>query len=265
MVEEGIFIKSEDAIELKKAIAQLLYQDNMDQLAIAQFLDLSQAMVSIYCKNPISTSNDILNQAKQIVHHIEKGNSIHFQTCILFSKKQINGHLFIGDKNEFITNENNSIVNNLTQSFQNLTNINLHGFVPEIKINIAMAKENATNSDDIAAFVNGLIIVDEKIVGYNGVRFGCSKHLSSLLLKLCDGSNIRATMNIAYFSNLKNSSFSTSYLGNNFELLKYDSSVDILLHDGDFGIEPCAYILGKDAIDVSEKLKKIIDEVRHEK
>ncbi len=55
--------------------------------------------------------------------------------------------------------------------------------IPEVKINIAMAKENAKNSDDVAAFLNGLIIADDKITGYNGIRFGKSKHLSSLLIE----------------------------------------------------------------------------------
>jgi predicted fused transcriptional regulator/phosphomethylpyrimidine kinase len=265
MVNEAVFLKSKDTILLKIAIAQILYQNNKDQLAIAKYLDISQAMVSNYCKSTLSIPRDIYQQAKQIVRNVEKEKSFHFQTCIIFSDNPLFGHFFIGDQNEFMTDENCSIVDNLSQSFLNLKNINLFGLIPEIKINIAMAKQTAINSDDIASFVNGLIIVDQNIVGHNGIRFGCSKHLSSLLLRLVRVSNIRAIMNIAYSIDLKQTKLSIGYLGNNFELVEFDPSFDILLHEGDFGIEPCAYILGKDAIEVSSKLKQIIEEGLHGK
>ena len=37
--------------------------------------------------------------------------------------------------------------------------------------------------------------------------------------------------------------------------------VDILLHRGDFGIEPCAYILGKNAVEVVNKFLKIREDI----
>jgi predicted fused transcriptional regulator/phosphomethylpyrimidine kinase len=35
-----------------------------------------------------------------------------------------------------------------------------------------------------------------------------------------------------------------------------------LFHKGDFGIEPCAYIIGKDAVDVVNKLIKIKEKLK---
>ena len=45
-------------------------------------------------------------------------------------------------------------------------------------------------------------------------------------------------------------------------LKKIKKNVDILLHKGDFGIEPCAYVLGKDAVDVIYKVIKISEELK---
>ena len=39
---------------------------------------------------------------------------------------------------------------------------NINKLLPEVKINLAMAKNDAKNSDDIAAFINGIIVVDNK-------------------------------------------------------------------------------------------------------
>jgi predicted fused transcriptional regulator/phosphomethylpyrimidine kinase len=160
-----------------------------------------------------------------------------------------------------MSDENNKIVNNLTEAFLLLKGKNISGLIPEIKINIAMAKKDANSSDDIAAFLNGLIIADEKVTGYNGIRFGKSKHLSSLLLDLKEKIDINAIMNIAYVKNLENTGFIIDNLTKDFKLGNDLKKVDILLHKGDFGIEPCAYVLGNDAIDVVNKVVKIKEEI----
>ena len=68
-------------------------------------------------------------------------------------------------------------------------------------------------------------------------------------------------MNIAYSEIIKKSGFRYSSLTKDFKLKNSTKSIDILLHEGDFGIEPCAYILGKDAVDVVNKIIKIKEEI----
>ena len=65
-----------------------------------------------------------------------------------------------------------------------------------------MAKDLAKNQDDVAAFSDGFIITDGKITGNNGIRFGKSKHLSSLLLDLKKNLDVNAIMNVAYFKDI---------------------------------------------------------------
>ena len=254
MVEEAIFIKAEDTILLKKAIAINLYSKNIEQLKISKILNLTQPMVSNYCSSKDKIPKDIINLAKKISDKIVNGNSTKFLTCVTFNNKSFKGRFFIAEKNEVISDENNNIINNLTEAFLLLKGQDIRGIIPEVKINIAMAKQKAKNSEDVAAFLNGLIIADDKVTSNNGIRFGKSRHLSSLLLYLRDHIKINAIMNIAFIKDIEKTNFSYSYLSKDFKLKECKKNVDILLHKGDFGIEPCAYVLGIDAVDVVNKV-----------
>ena len=74
--------------------------------------------------------------------------------------------------------------------------------------------------------------------------------------------NINAIMNIAYLKELEKTKFNIGFLTKDFKLKNTDKNFDILIHKGAFGIEPCAYILGNDAIKIVDKLLKVIKEVR---
>jgi hypothetical protein len=262
MSEEAIFVKCEDSILLKKAIAKALYSRNIEQSKISDILKLSQPMVSNYCASDDKIPDNIMELAEKISNKIINGQSTTFNTCISFSEKPYEGSFYIARKNEVISDENNRIVNNLTEAFLLLKGKNISGLIPEIKINIAMAKDNTVRSDDIAAFLNGLIIADDKVTGNNGIRFGRSKHLSSLLLYLREIIDVNAIMNIAYIEDVLKNNFSYSYLTKDFKLQDNKNNVDVLLHKGDFGIEPCAYVLGRDAVDVVNKVIKIKEEIK---
>lgn len=262
MVEEAIFVKWEDSVILKKAIAKTLYRRKVDQPKISEILKLSQPMVSNYCASNEKIPDNILNLAEKISDRILSGQTTKFHTCVSFSDKTVEGNFYIARKNEIMSDENNKIVDNLTEAFLLLKGRDIGKLLPEVKVNIAMAKENAESQDDIAAFLNGLVIADDKITGYNGIRFGRSKHLSSLLLYLMDNIDVNAIMNIAFISNIEKTKFIYGYLTKDFKLNKEKKNFDILLHKGDFGIEPCAYILGKNAIDVVNKVIKIKEETK---
>jgi hypothetical protein len=262
MSEEAIFVKGEDSILLKEAIAKALYSRNIEQSKISDILKLSQPMVSNYCASDDKIPDKIMELAEKISNKIINGQSTTFNTCVSFSEKPYEGSFYIARKNEVISDENNRIVDNLTEAFLLLKGRNISGLIPEIKINIAMAKDNAVGSDDIAAFLNGLIIADDKVTGNNGIRFGRSKHLSSLLLYLREIIDVNAIMNIAYIEDVLKNNFSYSYLTKDFKLQDNKNNVDVLLHKGDFGIEPCAYVLGRDAVDVVNKVIKIKEEIK---
>ena len=265
MVEEAIFVHGGDLPLLKRAIAKTLYGRKIEQSKISEMLNLSQPMVSNYCSSDARISHTIMELAGTIADTIINGSIPAFHTCVSFSDKRIEGKFYIAKKNEVNTDETNAIIDNLTEAFLLLKGNNVGRLLPKVKINIALAKEDAASPEDVAAFLNGLVVVDDKVSSINGIRFGKSKHLPSLLLYLKDNLDINAIMNIAYLPNIEKSRFSHSYLNRDFKLLETVKHVDILLHKGDFGIEPCAYILGKDAIDVAKKFLIFLEEVTNDR
>lgn len=265
MAEEAILIKDEDSIVLKKSLAKSLYKRGIDQSRISFILKLSQPMVSNYCGSNEIIPKRIENISEKILEKLDDGKSLRFQTSVSFTDKSLEGEFFIAQKNEIISEENIKIMDNLTKAFLLLKGKDISELIPKVKINIAMAKEKAKNTDDIASFLNGLIIADDKVTSNNGIRFGKSKHLSSLLLSLKNSLDVSSVMNIAYADFLENMDFNVGYLTKNYHLKEQKNQIDILLHKGDFGIEPCAYVLGKDAVDVSKKVLKIIDGIKNEK
>ena len=258
MAEEALFLSDEHIKQVKKTIAQILYKQGMEQSGISKILSLSQPMVSNYCSSTKTATKDIRDISERIVSLIRDDQPIHFNHCISFSDKTFNGTYYIAGKTELIDNENRDIVSNLNEAFLFLKNQDLSGFIPKIKINIAQAKQCGTSPDDVAAFVNGLIIADDLVVGHNGIRFGSSKHLSSLLLRLRKQFKINAIMNIAYQDTGQIRGLKQTYLKKDFALQSSTHTIDILHHKGDFGIEPCSYIIGMDAMDVVKKLMKLI-------
>lgn len=262
MVEETILIDIKNKVLLQKAIARSLYLENHDQLQISRILNLSQPMVSNYCNSNDNIPRNIRQFAERIFDKIKKGNSIKFHTCITFSDKLLEGQFFIARKNEVISDENNKIVDNLTEAFFLLKGRDISNLIPEVKVNLAMAKNNVESAQDIASFLNGLIIADDKVIGSNGIRFGKSKHLSSLLLYLKTIIDVNAIMNLAYIKNIDKTGLNYIFLTKDFKLKSSKKKVDVLLHEGDFGLEPCAYILGKDAIEVVKKVIRIKEVIK---
>jgi hypothetical protein len=262
MPVEVFLIGGEKTIHLKKAIARILYSKKIEQSKISEILNLSQPMVSNYCSSNEKIPDNIMKMAQEIAEKIIDKQSVNFQTCVTFSDKNLSGKLFVADKTEILTDENSRITDNLKQAFYKLKEKDIGGLVPEVKINIAMSKKNTKKSEDVASFLNGLMITEDKIIGYSSIRFGKSRHLSSLLIKLGKSLDANAIMNIAYTKEIEKTKFKTGFLTKDFKLKDANKNFDILIHKGDFGIEPCAYILGKDAIEVTDKLLKILEEVK---
>ena len=75
---------------------------------------------------------------------------------------------------------------------------------------------------------------------------------------------VNSIMNIKYDKDLVKSGLESGLLTEDYKLKSSDKNkknidmIDMLLHKGAFGIEPCIYILGKDAMDVAKKVLKII-------
>ncbi len=145
MPVEVFIIGGEKTIHLKKAIARILYSKKIEQSKISEILNLSQPMVSNYCSSDEKIPDKIMKMAQEIAEKIIDKQPMNFQTCVTFSDKNLSGKLFVADKSEIITDENSKITDNLKQAFYKLKEKDIKGFVPEVKINIAMSKKMQKN------------------------------------------------------------------------------------------------------------------------
>jgi predicted fused transcriptional regulator/phosphomethylpyrimidine kinase len=261
MAEEVILINDDDSILLKIALAKNLYKGNFAQSNISNILKLSQPRVSNYLNSEEKIPKNINILSEKISEKIKNKQQVKFHNCISFSDNKLEGKYYIASQNEIINTENNDIIDNLTEAFLLLKGKNIRGLIPEVKMNIAMSKNNAGSPDDVASYLNGLIIADNIVISYNGIHFGKSRHLSSLLLYLKIFFDINAIMNIAFINDILKTGFNYSYLTKDFKLSD-KKNVDILFHKGDFGLEPCAYIIGKNAVDVVSKMIKIEEKLK---
>jgi len=127
--------------------------------------------------------------------------------------------------------------------------------LPKVKVNIAMCVAGAESKEDIAAVPSGLIFVEGFLKSYINPEFRASSHLASVLLKIRKIDNsIKSIMNVQFNENLKKA-IKRLKVG---KLNKETKECDIIIDEGGFGIEPCAYVLGKDAVDVVNKLLGIL-------
>jgi predicted fused transcriptional regulator/phosphomethylpyrimidine kinase len=252
MAEGVIILNNGDAILLKKALARILYGKDMDQSTISKVISITQPMVSNYVSSHEKIQKEIVMQAEKLAERLEKNSKIKFNTCVTFA--DLRGEYFVAKENEIIDNEKQKIVNDMMDAFLLLKGKDVSRIMPEVKINLAVCKSNPKDKNDVACFVNGLLIMDNKISSINSVQFGKSKHLASLLLKL----DSKAIMNIRLDESFKKV-FSYGILSKDFNIKK-PGDYDLLFHEGDFGIEPCCYVLGSSAKDVAKKVLKLMGE-----
>ena len=109
-------------------------------------------MVSNYCSSKEKIPKNVLDLAEQISDTVVNGSPLTFHTCVSFSDETYKGTYIIADKNELISDERTKVVDNLTEAFFLLKGQNFKNLVPEVKINIAMSKENSKSPNDVLLF-----------------------------------------------------------------------------------------------------------------
>lgn len=144
--------------------------------------------------------------------------------------------------------------------------------VPEVRTNLVMAVRDAKGPEDIAAFPGRLTVIKGKIVALKPPEFNASKHMANVLLSMMRKSReVRAAICIKKITKLTevldNCKFKYAIVDRN----KYGSIsefirdleffVDVIIDPGGLGIEPVAYIFGRSAIDVVNKVKKLLHNI----
>ena len=256
MVSDLIILDNYDAILLKKVLAKNLYEEGLEQSKIASILNLTQPMVSNYISSKADISDNLKVYADKILTKIEDNTNLYFQTSISFNRHY--GEKYIADESEVLSEEKKEMIRDLTDAFYLLKGKDMGDLLPEVKINLALSKKNPNTLSDIASFLNGILMLDNRVSSINSIQFGKSKHLASLLLYLKSiNKNINAIMNLKFDTSVKDKGLSYSYLTSDYKV-EDNCSFDILHHKGDFGIEPCSYVLGNSAKEVATKVLSLL-------
>ena len=247
--------------EVHSYVANKLSDDGIKQSVIADKLGITQAMVSKYLtKKPVKDEliENIGEKVIEIVRSNVTNEDVSYeitQFCLDIMQK--------GELCEICSNKNNlihcnacmklgisedkrSVIDNLKEAIRILEKSNPIRLMPNVMMNIAMRTKNAKGKADVASIPGRVVKINNKVKASNVPEFNSSSHLAN---KLLENKEFGAIMNIRYDRSIE-------------KAIRKAGLKDILIDKGSFGIEPCAYILGTDAIDVANKVIKIDKEVR---
>jgi predicted fused transcriptional regulator/phosphomethylpyrimidine kinase len=141
-------------------------------------------------------------------------------------------------------------------------------------MNIAQAAREASTKMDVASIPGRISFVRGRPRVTFLPEFGASSHLSRILLAIMETeSGIRAVANIKLDPDVEAAMGRTGLKvvtydrggGELFEFAKGAGGSDVILDHGDFGIEPCTYVLGHNAVDVVKKVIEIMGEYNNGK
>jgi len=121
---------------------------------------------------------------------------------------------------------------------------------PQVRVNIAMASNDATSSSDIAAFPGRLTPIGDKARPLSSPKFGGSSHLSDLLLELRKfDSNIQTIINLRWdpmvsesLKKLAIKSIKLNREGDDLLITKDTVKFNAMIDEGGHGFEPSLYV-----------------------
>lgn len=274
---------------LRALVARYLYGKGMSQSEIAEHLGITQAMVSKYISGKyrrVEKVEVILKESAcrigdMILYGAPKEEVIKyaFQRFLeLLEGELCKEYLrYAGLEDEGFCGE---LLTPGEDRSEVLTLLNLavgelsrdgkfSSLIPEVRSNFAYALPGAKTVEDVAA-IPGRITLSKGKVYALPAEFGASRHSASILLGLLElGADVRSVINIKYDEEveeaLSKARFKTARIepGERSEedtvkmvvSLFETGTLDAVVDEGGFGIEPCVYVFGKDPLDVVRKIK----------
>lgn len=249
--------------DLRTRVAHSLHDNGFTQAQIAHHLHVSQAMVSKYLRQEVepSPADEVAAEiARMITRDTPQQDIILYlcQTCFTWRENGILCRLHNLEpctvctkiRSPEVMDEKRQVINNLKEALRILENPLVLHLMPEVRMNIAMSLRNASNPMEVASIPGRLIPLHGRATAVSTPEFGASHHLASILLK----TGKRAVINIKYTREI-DPLFKKAGLTKMTE----GEPGDVLIDKGGFGIEPCAYVFGEDAVDAAFKVLRIAE------
>jgi hydroxymethylpyrimidine/phosphomethylpyrimidine kinase len=158
--------------------------------------------------------------------------------------------------------------------------------IPESQSNIGMALSYSKSRMDVAAIPGRIVKLNGKVKASSNPRFGASKHIANTIITVMKANpEVKSAMNIKYSKKLvelcKDLGLNVSFYDRRLEppeikekeglttiwgaeeaVKKIGKVPDAIYHEGDYGKEPMIIILGKDAVEVAQKVIQLSKQIK---
>jgi hydroxymethylpyrimidine/phosphomethylpyrimidine kinase len=172
------------------------------------------------------------------------------------------------------------VIQELKKAMDRLKGEKLGSLIPEVSSNLGYALPNAKGIIDIAAFPGRIIRYKDSVATLSDPEFGASQHIASIILMVMKfDSEYCSAMNIRYsketIAQFRKKGFLIGHFNRRFEpkrikqkegftlewgvrevLRKLRRMPDFIYDEGDIGKEPMIRVLGRDPMDVVDKILK---------
>jgi XRE family transcriptional regulator, thiamine biosynthesis regulator len=278
-----IVIVEEVLPEVRRSLAKDLYSQGMSQETISSILGVSQAMVSKYLKEdpnrPGSLHLAVESLSRSLSVYAMQGASPDEMTemfcrgCsdLLCSDalarryaERFPGSRFTRCDRSSGHDDRSMVLVELEASIKYLSKYPIGQLIPAVKMNIAQCVRDAGDRGDVASFPGRIQDVDGTINQILPPRFGASKHLADFLLEAHSyDPSILAVANTRLSNEVRMAFFKLgielSYLERGpVGIMPFGDQVKegsrVLADPGDFGIEPCLYVLGRSSLELTRTL-----------
>lgn len=265
---------------VRQTVAKILVNERgYSQKRTAELLGVTQAMISKYLSGTKKLADSYIQDeidriSRELSDVLESPGEATRTLCTFCLSLRENAKLCAlhqettGDINcracmnlHSTYNPRNAVLHILEQAVDLLIKENITSLIPEVRTNFAMSARDPKGPFDVASIPGRLLVVRGHLRSPTAPEFDASKHTTNLLLsinsiqpEICSLMNIRYSEKIlsacerqGYEAKLLERKGDTLILGN------ISATCDYMIDKGAFGIEPCIYLVGKDALGVANK------------
>ncbi len=253
--------------ELRGRSCRILSKEGWTQSNLGKALGVSQVMAGNYIhtlsKNYNEPMESDLQEAATILAEILKsGEASRWTLKIIVDNQDLIINFPVQDTKEKVLIKIAEMRTRL-ESFIPLLS-------PQVRVNIAIASNDAIEISDIAAFPGRLTPIGGKARPLSSPKFGASSHLSELLLSIRKfNSQVSTIINLRWDSIisdlLKELDVVSAILnrtGDDLSIPDFAVGAEALIDEGGYGFEPSLYIIGQDqdrVCRIVEDLAKLMD------
>jgi len=282
----------------RSLLADALRERGLTQSEVADLLGISQSAVSKYVHGDVARHDDLLAHRglEELVERLADGladgdmSSVQalVETEVFIRELEQGGVLAqlhedvvpeLGDyDDEFAVHDPDSQLRSAERTLASVRRglsvlENTSGFatlIPAVGSNLVQCLPDADSIEDVAAVPGRILDVKGRATIPADPEFGVSEHVASLLLAArAAGSDARAVLNVRYDDGVVTALRDAGRTVVEFDAeesvepavaaaLADDPGADVLYHTGAMGIEPVVYLLGDDAVSVTETAREIL-------